>query len=288
MVRWAETLENLANLPVLGRARGSLTFDLGGGVRRSDCVGRRIHFEQAPGSGVWLPIDTAIRDIGGGAWGGYGTPARIDGDGTASIEGGTYSQRTLRIGRYRPSTQGLAGMVNVPVGRTVEGDSVVAAGAIGSNSAPWEHRLTLTEDGLRETLTLFDLPQIGGTQATDWLVLETRLTGITFPNGWLDEEYQQDGMRFPLPVAHDAAGKRPPQTRRYARTVSGAQYLYTGIPVSWLASPARVFPIVIDPDYAGTTADWWIYGHDGSSFANARTGSDYLETGGASGYCGVE
>lgn len=227
-------------------------------VRRDDGL-IDAHFTAAPchwWDGVdWRALDTSIVNLGGGYWGAGGLIARIN-QTTKAVEivGTGYSQRTTRVGVLRPSTMALRGTpVAVPVG-TVQGDSLVASGVVGG--AAWTHRLRLTERGVEETLTLAARPTLSNVVGTDYLILETAISGASFPQGEL-LEYDQGDVHFPLPRASDAAGSEAP-CKRYARVVSGTQYVYTGIPVSWLATAA--YPIVIDPDFTAGSADCRIWG----------------------------
>lgn len=257
----------LADLPVERRHKYGITLRRPDGQSETHFTGKPCHYEAAPGD--WRPIDTAIQNLGT-HYGAPGVPVRLQLDGTSSIEGGSYSQRTTRVGLFRPSTKAFTVVRNIPVGRAIDGDRLIAQGDF------WKHEITLTENGVREELTLLSQPPApAGTKGSDWLVLETLVTGVSFPEGWLDE-FDADGMHFSLPSAHDANGDEP-DTKRYARTVAGKQYIYTGIPVSWLAN--AVYPVVIDPDYAGDTADVHIRGGN-ATYATARTtSSDFVDIG---------
>lgn len=264
--------------------RHGLVFDMGGNNRRIDIVGKPCHENT---TGLWLPIDTTLVPITGNYYGAQGVPVRFNvSDRTVEILNSTYAQRTAQVGILDASNMTIKGAVNLPVGSR-SGDSLIADGTIGG--AGWQHVLRLTEDGVRETITLDSKPVGLPANAGDWLVLDTILGGVTFPDGWVDE-FDQVGMQFSLPSAWDANRARP-NCRRYARTVGGVQHLYTGIPVAWMAT--AVYPVVIDPDFAESTADLYITGHHATVYATARstsTGSDAtyltLPTGqdGTSGY----
>ena len=82
-------------------------------------------------------------------------------------------------------------------------------------------------------------------------------------------------MLFPPPQAHDANGDRA-DCKRYARVVGGKQYIYTGVPVAWLAD--AVYPVTIDPDYAADTADGFVYGNDATYSTARSTSTDFYAT----------
>ncbi len=251
-----------ASLEVAQRARHGIHFRRPDGLIEAHFTGKPIHYLD-PANG-WVPLDTALVDSGKGWFGAPGVPVRIGSDGTVSIEGGSYSQRTSRVGLLTPSTHSFSSKFNLPPGVRNE-DSMIAEGTIGG--AGWRRVLRLMEDGIREELTLESKPAGLSADAGDWLVLETQLSGLSFPDGWLDE-FDQDGMHFPLPSAWDANGVPAPDCRRYARAVGRVQYLYTGIPISWLTSAA--YPVVIDPDFVGDTGDAYIDGH-GPDYGLARS-----------------
>lgn len=268
----------LASLPLVQRHRHGFTHLRPDGLYETTIVGMPAHYEASPGD--WQPIDTTLQWLTD-HYGAPGVPVLLLGDGTSEIDGGTYSQRTVRVGILRPSTQSIIVAVDVPIGRMVNGDTLSASGVVGG--AHWTHELRLVEDGLREVLTLESLPDIPQAQAGDYLVLETQIVGPTFADGWIDGEWNADGMFFPLPSAEDANGDRP-QTRRFARTVDGVQYVYTGVPVTWLASAA--YPVAIDPDYAGMSADGYVYGSSDIDYSTARSTSISYATGGTTVPCG--
>jgi hypothetical protein len=249
---------DMAALPIAKRARHGLHFKRGRSVV--------AHFTGAPqhyfDAGEWKPLDTALIPIGT-EYGAPGIPVRFRQSGGLYIPGGVYGQWTRRAGLYRPSTGNLLGTVNIPVGAR-DGDCLRASGAW------WEHELRLTETGVRETLTLLERPAaLDNAKAGDWLVLETLLSGVTLPDGWVDT-WEADSLHFPPPEAHDAAGDVA-DCRRLARTVNGQQMLYTGVPVSWLQG--ATYPVVIDPDFAADRATY-SYGEvsgQSADYATARS-----------------
>jgi hypothetical protein len=240
-------------------------------LRRPDGI-IEAHFAGAPmhhnALGDWQSLDTAlVYNPSGDDYGAPGLRPRLKLDRTNIV--GAYSQRTMRVGLFDTSAMSFASKVTLPTGH-VEDDCVVSSGSW------WEHRIRLTETGLRETLTIFSKQTIAGAKANDWLVLDTIITGRSFADGELTAGDDFEGYKFPLPKAHDSSfglGSLAP-CKRWAKTISGAQHVFTGIPLSWLAT--AVYPVIIDPDYSEFTADGFIYGQN-ASFATARSTVTYFD-----------
>ena len=273
MANWLNTFltENpaYAVLPIVRRSKRAVHFQRGDGLIEAVFTGKPIY-----DTATWLPIDTAIITRPDGKYGAAGVPVSIDPvDDRVSIDGTAYAQRSLRVGTFRPSNRQFTSMFTIPVG-SISGDSSVATGTIGG--ANWEHRLRLLEDGIHETLILYSRPSISA-QDTDYVVIQTQIWGKTFPDGWLND-YQEGEYQFPIPTAWSQAG-RPAPVRRYARNVGGNQFIYTGIPVSWMQNPGR-YPVTFDPDFAGSTADGNVEGRDVTTYATARSTSySYVTSG---------
>lgn len=268
MANWVQSYlaahPELASLPVVKRAKHSIHFRRVDGRTEAHIIGKPCHYESSPG--VWSEIDTMLVDHGT-----YhsptGVPLRYQND-TVVIEGGSYSQKPARIVRLRPSTQAIQNISNILSGGTVSGDTITKSGT------GWTHVTKFIEDGVRESLTLSSLPSFpGGTQPTDYICTETQVTGITFPDGWLDLEYVADNYRFAIPTANDANGPIP--VRRYALNTGGIQYIYTGILVSDLQ--AATYPVVVDPDIISDANDGHIRGRD-SNYSTAHSTSDLFST----------
>jgi hypothetical protein len=255
----------------LTRHRHGITAALNASESVTHFVGCPAHYQD--GNGAWQPLDTALQLIGT-EYGAPGLATRIGLDGAVRIAGQSHSHRSTRVGILTPATMSFVGYRTIPLGH-VSGNQIIAENGI------WQRVLTLTERGLREEIVIAEKPAIPGVKLGDWLVLETAITGSSFPDGWLDA-FEASEMRFPPPRAHDSRvgpGSRA-ECKRYARTVGNIQYLYTGVPVSWLAD--AVYPVTIDPDYAAGSADVVIYGAD-PTYATARSTSygynDTLEYG---------
>lgn len=263
MPNWsADFLEQNPDLSqyAAARHRHGLTFALPGRDKQSVFVGSPAHWWDAANG--WQQINTRlVWDAGSNTWGAAGVPVRFTVDGHAFNVGGSHVQRTTRVGLFRPSNRTFYGVRDMPA-------PLPSGASLVRESGIWRFETTLLEHGVREELTIQERPSVAGVQAGDYLVLETAVEGSAFADGWLDE-FEVDGFRFSLPHCQDAAADFAP-TKRYARTVSGVQYVYTGVPVSWLAD--AVYPVVLDPDYAASTADGHVYGQN-ADYATARSTS---------------
>jgi len=243
------------------RSRGSITFEISPGVYQTECSGNPIHYLDG---GIWKPIDTTLIPIGTE----YGTPwskTRLKTDGSIRIidalSASLHTQKTSQIGLFDPITRTFTPVVtSIPDG-VVSGDSIIRA------AGKFTHILRLKETGLREELRIESAGDVVGA-TKNWFVIETNF-GITqlWHDGWIDTEFNKAGNVFPPPTATDANNEII-HLKRYAKYVSGVQYIYTGILISELSKYA--FPLVIDPDYTAGAS----YGRiDGQSTVYATTRS---------------
>jgi len=262
-----------AALPIALRAKHSIHFKRPGGQIEANFTGAPCHFLDT--DNLWKPLDTKLLAIGS-EYGAPGLRTRLSKNGLVRVDGGTYSHISTRIGILNPTTKAFSAIKTIPNG-LISGDQIIA------ESGVWKRVLTLTETGLREEIVILTLPTGTGAGTGDWLVLETAISGVSFPDGWL-ADFSADGFMFPPPRAYDANRNEAP-CKRYARTVGGVQYIYTGIPVSWLAD--AVYPVTIDPDYLDSTADGYVYGNS-YDYATARSTSSVFNNTAASLYLGQE
>jgi len=257
MANWVSDIlqlnPDLAAMPVVKRARRSLHLRRPDGVTLGLFTGAPCHFQDE--GGEWQPLDTMpLYDVGRGLWYCPGLNVVITEAGEVRL--GDYSQWTKRVGLFRPSTMELLGTRDVPLGSRV-GDSLVG------ERDEWRVERRITATGYRELLTLQTKPDLAAAQVGDYLVLETWVGGVSMPNGWVEGQYNIAAHWSPMPVAWDANGE-PLTCRRYWRD----GVLYTGIPVTELAH--AIYPVTIDPDFTGSTADGYIYGLN-VTYATARS-----------------
>jgi hypothetical protein len=244
MANWVKSFfeqnPDKAAWPIYKRAKYSIAFRRPDGKIEESLSNSPIHYQDILGE--WHPLDTKLIAISS-ELGAPGLSTRIALDGTVRIEGGIYSQRSTRVGVFNSQTKKFTAVKTLPLG-VVQDDQLIAENDV------FKRVLTLTETGLREEIIISAQPT-GLTQlVNDWAVLETIVTGKTFPDGWL-ADFSSDGFMFPPPRAYDANRNEAP-CKRYARTVGGVQYIYTGVPVLWLNT--AVYPVTIDPTYETFTA----------------------------------
>lgn len=256
----------LAGLPVAKRARRSLHLRLTSGEVLGHFTGAPCHYQQ---DGQWLPLDTALQlDTLRNEYGAPGLQVRLSPAGLVRVardddpDVTLHRQQSTRVA-ILDIGDGSLSQVKTLGGGVIDSDSLVRSLAGGL-----EHRLCLTETGLRETLTLTQAPPAGG--GNQWLVIETAFPDCDWPDGWIDGELAAGIERLGVPVGTDAAGNEAP-CRRCARKRSGTQFLYTGVPLAWLAS--AVYPVIFDPDFAADAADGYIWGQNTTSHAAARATS---------------
>lgn len=272
MANWVQQIleanPELIAWPVAKRARRSLHLRRPDGKILGLFTGAPCHYQDE--GGEWQPLDTMpLYDLGRGLWYCPGLNVVITSEGVVRL--GDYSQWTKRIGLFRPSTMELLGTRDVPLGQR-EGDALVA------ERDEWRVERRITENGYREVLTLKVRPDIPQAQVGDFLVLETLVGGVSLPNGWVEGEYAISEHWSPMPVAWDA-NDEPLTCRRYWRD----GVLYTGIPVTELAHAA--YPITIDPDFTGSTADGYIRGTN-ADYATARSTAAWSTVVGSTTYIG--
>lgn len=234
---------------VVRRHRCALHLDGGDGTAIAYVTGQPLHYQAAPGD--WQPIDTTLVARVGG-YGAPGVGVLLAADGTVSLDSGSYGHITRRVGLLNPTTRTFTALRTLPA-PSVSGDSLVRS--VG----PFQQTIRLTESGVHEELVLDSAP--AGDSAA-WLVVEAELSGVSLPAGWADAQWTQDGYSFPAPAATDANGI-PLTCRRMARLVAGRQMLYTGVPLSQLATAA--YPVTIDPDFTVDTNSGRVLGFDASS-----------------------
>jgi len=255
MANWTKVF--LASQPsanIFKRARHSIHLRSGNDII-AHITGNPVHW--LDNGGVWQPIDTAlVYDLASDTYGAAGIPVRLKTDGSVSVGG--YSQRTLRVGVLDNAAKTFAAIRVLPAGLPSSDQLIRETGF-------YRHVLTLKENGLREELVLLQKPPLA--VLDDWLVLETAIAGLTLSDGWVDE-WSTEGMYFTLPSVRDANGDIA-RAKRFFRNGR----LYTGIQGSWLDK--ATYPVTIDPDFAGSTADGHITGTN-ATYETARSTSSSL------------
>lgn len=247
---------DIAVLPVHKRAQHSLHFRRPDGVIVAHFTGAPCHYWD--GAHGWKALDTALSLIGT-EYGAPGLSTRLTLDGGVRLDKTEWQHRTTGLAIFDTKTGKISRRFAVLPDGHIDGETVVR------ESGAFRHVLRLTETGLQETLTIEE--PLSGTSASEWAILETRILGQEWADGQLDSQPIVPGVMFRPPTCMDAAGNIAPM-RRFARKEGTAQYLYTGVPLAWLAG-AR-YPITIDPDYASSTSDGEVSGASTVSYATAR------------------
>lgn len=260
MANWVQSFLNenpeYASMPIFKRSSHGIHFQQG-----SDIIGQ---FTSNPchyldrSDGLYKPLDTNFL-VNGNLYYNPGFPHITITNGNIVSIGTGYSQITRRVGVLNTSTMTLSNVFILPTG-TLNGDRIT------KETSTYKHELIMKERGIREEFTLYQNLGINGTN--EWLVLETEVTGITFSDGWLDEDFIAENYTFPVPRAFDAQGRRVP-IRRYAKTVNGKQIIYTGIRAINLN--IYKYPIVLDPDFTVSGGDGYIYGESIAGVSTARS-----------------
>jgi hypothetical protein len=252
-----------AALGVYKRARHSLHVRQPDGTILAQFTGSPCHFLDGA---EWKPLDTRLLlDSKSGGYYVPGVPVTLTEDGLVSL-GTTWTQKTNSAGLYTPTSKAYSPVEALPAKGAVDDDTLRRSGP------GWEHILRVTENGLREEYILTEPPKELG-KAADMFVLETVVKG-----DWIDGEvgvFAKEGMEFSEPRAWDAKGEQLP-CKRWAKRDGITQYLYTGIPSEALAAAA--YPVVIDPDFAGSTADMNIGGVNATYDTARSTSADRSTT----------
>jgi hypothetical protein len=267
MANWAADFElrnNIDPAKIVKRAKHGIHVQKGGEIEAT-FVGAPCHYQDSKGS--WQPIDTALRlNTVSNKYYVPGVAVDIGSDGVASVYGKSWQQKTTRVGIWNPTKKTFAKAWDIPELGAVDGDSFVRSGK------GWEYRQRVTESGLKETLTLFTKPSIS-IPSGSYVVLETYVPGLSaYPDGGL-AEWSESGMWFPLPSARDSSGSLMPLP---CKRWKAGNYLYTGISAETFDS--AVYPLVVDPDFVGGSADGYVAGGS-ASWSTARTTSTWYDTG---------
>lgn len=243
-------------LPIVKRAKYSIHFARPDGRIESYFTGAPQHYLDSDGE--WKPIDTKLITMGS-EYGAPGLNVRIKKDGTVKLLNEKYGHRTKSVGVFSVEKQEFKKIKSFPAGKS-DGNKLISE----VNSLCKE--IQLTETGLREELIISEFPsEISGTKENSYLVLETLVSGVTFANGKLDN-FRLGKINFPIPKGRDIDGNIAP-CKRFAKTIENKQYLYTGVPISWLKTAK--YPITIDPDFSDTDADGWL-GGTSMTYSTAR------------------
>ena len=228
------------------RDRNSVHVRRPDGLIEASIASRPMHYRNE--RGVWQPIDTGLMRSTRGRreYRADGVPVSVQADGLVSIIGSKHQQRTRRLVIFD--------VVKQQVVKTLAefGDGIVVDDCLLRGSDAFQHTLQVLPDGLREDVTIRDA--IGGTKASEWVMLETEIMGASWPDGWIKALPPVGSYRFPPPTARDATG-RMMSASLYAQQRDGLQWLYSGVPMALMA--ALAFPVTLDPNFTVTSWVCW-------------------------------
>jgi hypothetical protein len=195
-----------------------------------------IHFDKGHGEVLANFVGKPCHFQDGGIWKAIDTKLLLGGDG---FYGCPHSPvRIHKDGHVKINGTNYQQYTELPSATgLVDNDRIVRTFSFG------EQRMWVTEDGYHSEIQLNRIPTLA----------EARKV-ITSESGTLSKSYLKS-----LTTATDANGA--------VHTVTTLSAFRT-----WLAS--AVFPVVIDPDFAGIATDEWITGYDAADYAVARSTKD--------------
>jgi len=272
MANWVRDLladnPKLQAMPVHKRTRHGLHFRNPNGSITAYIEGAPAHYQDAKGE--WQPIDTALKHYADrDEYGADGLDIRVTAGGairktehldaaktlleTQTVNIGTFNERTARF--TSPAALANSAILDNVFARTV-GD--------------YKHETILTETGYREVLTIAARPAIHN--ANLWLMMDTIIPGLDIPDGWIEADIKIGDGWLRLPTAYQADSRIAGDARHYAKKVDGVQHIYTGVNSLWLWDAK--YPVIIDPDYTGSTDDGVVHAY-GANYAASRATSSY-------------
>lgn len=255
-----ERHSELSRYPLAGLGRHALLFRKGRSLVGA-FTGRPLHYLDSRRR--WVPIERGLRPGADGYLGAPGLPFEVYPDGTSRDTGRTFAYRSLAMGTLVGETFTAVGVFK---DGTLDADRLVrnCGGMKGLRE-----EVTIREGLLRHEIILAE-PLAGLTEGA-LFVVQGRLQGARLPQGdFTDARLGAWGWR--PAAAHDAAGRRT-----IARQIAWGELVYVGVPAAWLAGAS--YPVTIDPDFAGDTADGAIYGSSSNQTTAINTSTGYGDAG---------
>lgn len=261
LVRHLAHNPELLEMPVHRRSRHSVHLRRPDGAIVAEISGAPLHYRDE--YGLWRPHDTALR-VMGNDFGTAGSKIRVSEDGTVRLLGARFSQRASRFVILDTQTGRVNEIAKIEQGEVVD-DSLIGQAGVH------QYRLQVWLERTHEELTITQ--RISGTRAAEWAMLETELTGVDLPDGWLLGQPKFGGFYWLKPICKDATGKTI-EARWYAKKEGSKQFLYTGVPVAWLSNAS--YPVVLDPDLTADLPDTGSVVGGADNYATAHsTGTSY-------------
>ena len=245
--------ESVAPLPAPGVPAGELdpvrlqglstatsnTFLLPNGSHRLEVAMAPVNYRDE--SGGWQPIDNTLVDAPGSTY----AVENAANDFTASIPADASASPVRVEAGGAWVTMQMQGADAAPVvdGATARFDEVD-----GADSVTYE----ATGSGLKESITLDSPPALGSASYVYAVEASAGITAVLTAAGALEFRDPQGEVRFEVPVGSmsDSAVPEPAYSDAVGydlAPVSGGWELTVTPDAGWLADPARVYPVVIDP-----------------------------------------
>ncbi len=294
-VRWIDTQADKMDLrdkEVVSKDAYSTHFKNADGTVTALFTGFKQNYEVAPG--IWQPIDYSLEKS---------TDPRYDyqtknGVGLYLSKNGAITQKNgdsllesgaPTLGIYNPINNAFIRINNLDNPKvnktdnllTLDGDRVKLI--INAYDLGAREDLVLEDPSLVDNASLDDLLTLKATIST---TSNLTLNGQSLnANNAKYELTTKDSLVltdngkttiFPFPEGHDAKDNSA-SIRRFLIKEGNTWYLYTSVPVSWLKKLGTSYPVTIDPDFAGTTADGSVSG-SGLTYTGARNTADAVGT----------
>jgi hypothetical protein len=212
------------------------------GTYTRDVYAAPVNYQASPGA--WSPISTQLVPATGGGWHeqansvGVGFAAQAAATSLGSLAFGGQNNGSFGL------SFGLAGAASSP--GTASGSSVTYPGVLPDTDLVE----TATAVGISESLVLHSA------QAPATWLFPLQLSGLTpvlRSDGSIALEDTTGTVQGTIPggLAMDASGQGKPgavtPVTYHIVTYDGGSALQASIPASWLTSPDRVFPVIVDP-----------------------------------------
>jgi hypothetical protein len=241
---WSDVIrDEHSSKKLIAKTANSLTFqDPAGGKKYITVISicNEHHFE----SGEWKPIDRQLRIGPSAMFGSPGFDSLVAVNGAVAFNEKLWRHRTIGVGGYSPSTTSFS-MIEVFPDGEIYNNSLIREQSI------YTHEVSMISRGLKEQIIISELPQ-GVTE--EYLVMRTRISSSKIPLSSnlssLKNALVAEGIAFFDGNAYDAAGIHTPMTNM-VRLLNGRRVLLSGVPMSWLSDPERVFPVTLDPTFVG-------------------------------------
>jgi YD repeat-containing protein len=251
-------------LPAL-RTEDSDTFLQSDGSRLLQIADHPVNFKR---NGTWQPIEDQLVPAPGGSWEPAASPVPVN--------------LPVGLGGHAVTVGGASRRLSLAL-QGAEGASGVATRNTRSYSAVLDHvdaSYAATPRGIRETLTLADASAPAEFKYSLSLAEGLHATLERGGSVTIRDSQGQIAYTIAAPTIEDSSGRRHlPSTAPVHFTLNAARTVLTLlVDKAWLASPARVFPVKIDPDvYFGALKDCTIA--SSSTYENRELCGDPLFVG---------